>query len=282
MAFNFQVDSLEDLPEAVREHYVERNGKFEIVVNGAKTQGDVDRVMESLKKERGEHDVTKAKLRSFGEFTPESVEQTLADLDDTRLQLTAAKKEGGPTDEDIDKLVEGRTLQRVKPIERKMAQLTTQLEETTGANRSLIQEKTRGNILTDVFAAARVKEIGITDDALLPGADVELWAERVFERTEDGKTISKEGVGVTPGLSPKEVFVDLKASGQRRHWFGATVGAGARKGGSGNDPTDNPFKEGPGFNLTKAARIAQDDPARAKRLAKAAGQEDLLPANLRD
>jgi hypothetical protein len=276
MAFEFQVDSLEGLPEAVREHYVERNGKFEIVVNGVKTQGDVDRVMGSLKKEREEHDITKAKLRSFGEFTPETVEATLAELEDTRLQLAAIKKEGGPADEDIEKLVESRTQQRVKPIERKLSQLTTQLEELTGVNKSLIHEKTRGNILADVLEAGRLKEVGIDADALAPGADVELWAERVFERTEDGKTISKEGVGVTPGLSPKEVFIDLKASGQRRHWFGVTQGAGA-PGSKGGADQDNPFKEGKGFNLTKAAQIVRDDPARAERLAKAAGREDLLP-----
>lgn len=277
MAFEFQVDSLDGLPEGVREHYVERNGKFEIVVTGAKTQGDVDRVMQSLVKERGEHDVTKAKLRGFGEFTPETVEQTLADLEDTKLQLKAVKQEGGPKDEDIEALVESRTQQRVKPVERKLAQLTTQFEELTGTNRSLIEEKTRGNILTDVLADARLKEVGIDSDALAPGADVELWAERVFERTEDGKTISKEGVGVTPGLSPKEVFIDLKAGGQRRHWFGSTHGAGARGGkGGGGDDKENPFKEGPGFNLTKAAQIVRDDPERAARLAKAAGREDLL------
>jgi hypothetical protein len=278
MALEFQVDSLDGLPEEVREHYVERNGKFEVVVNGMKTQGDVDRVMLSLRKEREEHDGTKAKLRGYGEFTPETVEQTLAELEDTKLQLAAIKKEGGPADEDIEKLVESRTQQRVKPVERKLGQLTTQLEELTGVNRSLIEEKTRGSILGDVLADARLKEVGVDPDALEPGGDVELWAERVFERTEDGKTISKEGVGVTPGLSPKEVLTDLKASGQRRHWFGSTHGAGAKgnKGGGGKDE-HNPFKEGSGFNLTKAAEIIRDDPERAARLAKAAGREDLLP-----
>lgn len=281
MPLKYQVESLEDVPEALREFYVERNGRYEITVEGMKTQGDVDRVMQALTKERDAHDASKAKLRAYGEYTPEAVEKALAELEDTKIQLAAVKRDGGPKEEDIEKLVESRTLQRVRPLERQLQQLQTKTQELTGVNQSLIQEKTRSTILGDVFTAARLKEVNVIPDVLEPNGDVELWAERVFERTDDGRTISKEGVGVTPGLSPKEVFVDLKAAGLRRHWFGDTVGSGALPGTRPSDGGLNPFKDGSGFNLTEAMRLCQSDPARAKRLAKAAGREDLLPAALR-
>lgn len=277
MALKHSVETLEDIPEAVREHYVERNGQFEVQVEGMKTQGDVDRVMDSLRKERLDHDSVKARVRGFGEHTPESIETLTASLADAQLLLDAAKRDGGPSDDDIEKLVEGRTLQRVKPLERKIRQLGESVEELTGSNKTLVAEKKSGKILKTVLDAAAVKDIGISADAL---PDVELWAERVFEEDDSGRIISKDGMGVTPGLSPKEVFVDMKASGQRRHWFGPTIGAGAIGGSGGGDLGANPYSK-EGFNLTKAARLSQTDPARAKRLAKAAKREDLLPPELR-
>lgn len=278
MALKHQVATLEDVPEPLREHYIERDGKYEIQVEGMKTVEDVSRVMESLRKERLDHDQAKARVRGFGEHTPESIETLTASLEDTQLRLDAASKEGGPSDDDIDKLVENRAQQRVRPLERKITQLGTELESITGVNKKLAAEKRSGAILKDVLDAATAKDVGITADAL---PDVELWAERVFEQDDSGRILSKDGMGVTPGLSSKEVFADMKSSGQRRHWFGATVGAGATGGtGSGNDSASPYTKEG--YNLTKAAQLSRSDPARAKRLAKAANREDMLPKALRD
>ncbi len=278
MAFQFQVDSLDDIPEGNREHYVERNGKFEIQVEGLKTQGDVDRVMESLRKERVDHDQAKARARGFGDHTPEGIETLTAQLEDAKLLLDAAKKDGGANEEDIEKLVESRTLQRVRPLERQIKKLGEEVSSLTGSNSTLVAEKRSSAILKSVLDAATVKEVGVSPDAL---PDVELWAERVFEVGEDSRVLSKDGMGVTPGLTPKEVFTDMKAGGQRRHWFGATVGAGA-SGGAGGDAGANPFQKGKTYNLTRAAQLTRSDPARAKRLAKAAGREELLPKSLRD
>jgi len=278
MALKHQVDSLEEIPETLREHYVERGGKYEIAVEGMKTVEDVTRVMESLRKERLDHDSAKARVRGFGEHTPESIETLAAKLEDAELRLKTMSKEGGPSDEDIEQLVETRTLQRVRPIERKLSQLGTEVDNLTGENKQLTAERRRGTILKNVLDSATTKDIGISGDAL---PDVELWAERVFEVDESGKVISKDGMGVTPGLSPKEVFTDMKASGQRRHWFGPTVGAGATGGSGSVEAGTNPFVEGKGFNLTKASQLTVNDPARAIRLAKAAGREDLLPSRLR-
>ncbi|MEE8551522.1 MAG: hypothetical protein V3T08_09755 [Gemmatimonadota bacterium] len=275
--FKSQVDTLEEIPEGNREHYAERNGKYEIQVEGMKTQADVDRVMESLRKERVDHDKAKARARGFGEHTPESIEALAGQFEDTKLLLDAAKRDGGPNEDDLEKLVENRTLQRVKPLERRVKQLGDEIQTLTGSNQQLVAEKRSNAILKNVLDAATLKDVAVSVDAL---PDVELWGERVFEVTEDGRVVSKDGVGVTPGLTPKEVFTDMKAAGQRRHWFGQTVGAGAGGGAGGTDTGTNPFSE-KGFNLTKAAQLTVSDPARAVRLAKAAGREDLLPSRLR-
>lgn len=277
MSFKFQVDTLDEVPEGNREHYVERNGKYEIQVEGMRTQGDVDRVMGSLKKERTDHDQAKARVRGFGEHTPDSIEELVVKIEDQRLLLDAANREGGPSDSDIEQLVETRTLQRVRPLERQVKRLGDELQTITGSNDALVAEKRSGSILKNVLDAAVHKDVAVSADAL---PDVELWARQVFETTEDGRIVSKDGVGVTPGLSPKEVFVDMKAAGQRRHWFGPTVGAGAKGGSTGVDSGINPFSK-EGFNLTKAAQLTVSDPARAVRLAKAAGRLELLPARLR-
>ena len=56
MALKAILDSLTDIPEALHGEYVERNGKFELQVEGMKTQGDVDRLQTALTKERNNHD----------------------------------------------------------------------------------------------------------------------------------------------------------------------------------------------------------------------------------
>lgn len=276
MAFEFLVDSLDGIPEDQHEHYVEKDGRFEIQVKGMKTQGDVDRVTLALKKERTNHGKAKERLQTFGEHTPDTLDKLTSDLEEAQLRLDEKGTDGGPSDEAIDKLVETRVLSRVRPLERKLKTLGDEVDTLTGENKGLVGEKRSASILKSVLDAATGKDIAVTSDAL---ADVELWAKHVFEVTDDGDVVSRDVTGISPGLAPKDVFADMKASGTRRHWFGATTGAGA-SGGSGGDSGTNPFHKDT-RNLTKIGQMVQADPKRAQRLAKAAGAEDLLPANMR-
>jgi hypothetical protein len=272
---NMIVDSLDELPEDVRAEYEERDGKFQLQVSGAFSKIDRDKLTESLRKERDISKTAGAGVKAFGTWTPETIHTLEGERDQLSIELAASKKEGGPTDEDIDKIVEARVVARLAPVERKLNQSTELVQSLTGERDSLAKAQTKGKILRAVVGAFGAKDLGANPDA---SVDVELWAAGNFEVDDDGKVVSKDGPGIVPGLNPGEVFKDMRDNNQRPHWFGRTVGAGASgsDGGKNNDG-DNPFKinkdTGRPVNFTQASAMVRDDPARAKRLAQAAGAQ---------
>jgi len=146
---------------------------------------------------------------------------------------------------------------------------------------SLLGERRTSKIVGTVADPGLLKDAGIVPDAV---EDIKLWALHNFDVDDDGNVVSKETLG-TPGLSPKEVYADLKSQGMRRHWFGITKGAGAGGGKPGESFGDNPFEKGK-FNLTKIGAIVRQDPKKAVRMAKAASKDGYdatkhLPKELR-
>lgn len=274
MAVRAIVESLDDIPEALRPEYVEQDGKYVLQLEGGFTQADRDRLQRALAKERDDHKGTREKLRKYGDATPERFEELNNENEDLKLQLDTLKTQD---DEDrtkkIEELAERRALARIKPLERKMQALQEDFQAVSGERDNLKQEKHRSRIVNAVTNSSLLKEVGVVPDAV---EDVELWALSNFDTDDEGNVVSKDTLG-TPGLSPKDVFMDMKNAGQRRHWFGTTTGAGA-SGGSGKESfADNPFTGGrnhPKFNLTKIASLCRRDPRLAVRMAKAASTKD--------
>lgn len=278
MSLTAVVENLDGVDEAFHSLYTERDGKFEITgIEGMRTSADVERVQEALRKERIVASGYKTKLGGFGERTPETIEEMETQVEDLTTQIEGLKREGGPNDEDLDKLVETRSVARIRPIERTLAKVTKQLEEITGERNTLAAERTRGSVVAAVERAAQSKDVLVEKEVLSSG-DIADWAARVFEIV-DGETVSREGLpGVSQGLTPEQVFLDMKESGNRSYWFGATKGAGA-SGGKGGDMQggENPFainkETGRPNNMTKAGQLVKSDPVRAGRLFVAAGKK---------
>ncbi len=274
---NMIVDTLEDVPEGAREHYEERDGKFQLDLKGGFSQIDRDKLHDSLRAERGLHTTAKEQVRAFGEHTPETISILEGERDQLSIELVALKKDGGPTGEDLDKLVEARVLSRLAPVERNLQRATKEVGTLTTEVGDLRSARSKDTVLRDVLGAFGAKDLGMNQDAR---PDVELWATSVFEVADGGKVVSRDGVGVTPGLSPAEIFKDMKDQGQRRHWYGATQGAGASGGSGSADHGENPFTlvDGKVESLTKASAMWAADPARAKRLCIAAKAQHLFPS----
>ena len=275
MALDVTVDSLNDVPESLHDQYEERDGHFVLQLNGAYSRADRDALKRSLDASRSEFKDTKSKLAEFGEHTPDGITELIDRAEDLKIQLDLAKKEGGPSDEDISALVEQRLPGRVRPLERQIEKLASQLEAVVAERDGFSGALKTGRIQAALTSAVSDKAVGITSDAL---PDVELWGSHVFEEDEAGNIVSKDVNGITPGLSPLDVLKDMRASGQRRHWFGQTAGAGATGGPGVGVSGDNPFKlekNGKPANITAAAMLIKNDFPRAKRLAQAAGEEAL-------
>lgn len=258
MALKAVLDSIDDLPEDVKKEYVEKNGKFELQVEGMKTQGDVDRLQSALTKERNDHKAVRERLGLLGE---RKIEDVLSQLD--RIPELEAAAAGKLDEKQLDQLVEGRIRTKLAPIERERDQLRGQLGEKDKIIEGYtVKERTR--MIHDAVrsAASSVK--------LLPEAleDALMLAERVFEVGEDGKVTTRDNVGVTPGVDPTVWFSDLQ--NKRPHWWGPSQGGGAggNRGGSGGGA--NPWSA-EGWNMTAQGQILKENATRAEQLAKAAG-----------
>jgi hypothetical protein len=259
MALNAIHETLDEIPEQYRDLYSERDGKFELTgIQGVKTTADTDRLTESLRKERSEHDATKAKFRPWAELKHDEVMASLDRIPE--LEAAAADK---IDDTKLDEMVERRITTRLAPLERENAELKSNLEEATGQVGEL-----SGTInSTKIKDALRKAATGskIIDTAV---ADV-LGHERVFELTEDGQVRTKEGVGVTPGLEPDVWLKDRMED--RPHWWPPSKGGGAGgSGGSGGLTGNNPW-HADHWNLTEQGKAYNENPDKAKQMAEAVG-----------
>lgn len=163
----------------------------------------------------------------------------------------------------IEALVETRIKSRLAPIERERDQLKTTVAEKDGIISGYEGEK-RTRAIHDTIRTAAGK-LGLLPSAL---DDALLYGERVLEVDASGNVVTKDNVGVTPGLSPEVWLGDLKNT--RSHWWGQTQGGGGTGGGGGNRFPNNPFSA-EHWNLTEQGKAIKADRAKAEQMAKSAG-----------
>lgn len=255
------VDSLDGVPEALHGFYVESGGKFTLQVTGLPAQGDVTRLNEALRKERADHKTVKDQLNSITENGSRKPEDVIADL--ARIPELEATQ-GQIDDDKLNTIVEARIKSRLGPVERERDQLKAQVGEKDKTIEGF-QAKDRTRTIHDKVREDAVKA------KLLPEAveDALLLADRIMEVDDAGNVVTKDNVGVTPGISPSVWLTDVQKS--RPHWWGPSQGGGGtgNRGGTG-DTNTNPFTH-EHWNMTEQGKILSTDRAKADQLAKAAG-----------
>jgi hypothetical protein len=264
MFIELNYDSAEEVPEAVKALYTEKDGKMTLTgVRGMKTVQDVTNVQEALRKEREDHASVKNVLKGWGSLNPEEV---LPKLDRfAELEAAAADK---LDDAAINKLVEGRIGQRTAPLERKITELSEQRDAT---NLELLGLK--GGIQTrDMNDAVRSMA---TEMKVLPSAiaDVEIIVSSYLERdVNTGQFIVKANVaGATPGSDIRGLLKDMRNS--RPHWWAPSAGGGAGGGGFNGDGGENPWSSR-GWSLTaQGAFVKTHGVAKAEEAAKSANSK---------
>jgi len=256
--FEENYDSEDGIPSEVRHLYKEKDGQFVLIGAGElKTGDDIAKVMEGLRKERVEHSKTKHKLSQFGDLDPDEIHVKL----DRIAELEAAS--GGNIDDDkINTIVETRIKTKTSPLERQIQKLTSERDELTGTVASYQTKETKRTIHDVIRKAAGTAKIRDTaiEDALLVG-------ENIFQVDESGNVVTRDNVGVTPGVDPFVWLSEVKTS--RPHWWPESQGAGA-KGGDGGVGGKNPFSKD-GWNLTEQGSLIKENRARAEQMAKSAG-----------
>lgn len=253
-------EDFEALDPIIQAEYKEVSGKWLLDAPDMKPITEFNTVHTALAKERDDHKKTKTALGAFGALKPEEVQVQLARIPE--LEIKAA---GQVDDKKIEEIVNTRIHAKLAPVERERDQLKTQVAEKDTAIREFgVKEKTR-TIKDEVGKVVRAAKVLSTaeEDALM-------LAERVFEVDDTGNVVTKDNVGVTPGIKPDVWLQDMQS--KRPHWWAPNQGGGAGNSGKGNSVLNNPFSA-EHWNLTEQGIMAKTDLAKAQRYAKAAGVE---------
>ena len=234
MTIRATYDTADDIPEAHRDLFTERGGKFELTgVDGIQTDANIKRIEEALRKEKHDHGETRQKLHAWDGLEHDDV---AARLD--RIPALEAAAEGKGTDEEqIRKLVDARVIQERAPLDREAKKLRRELAQAAEQVANLEQADRMGRIERGASKALTGK---IHEDAV---DDALLQAGRMFEVAADGAIVTRDGVGVTPGLDPA-AWVDEMLT-KRRHWLPPSSGGGASGSGRGTGGGSSTTTTGP-------------------------------------
>jgi len=266
MALSATHDNLDDIPETYRELYSEKNGKYELTgIAGIKTQFDIDRLQGSLHKAQADNKALKEKFSIWEDFEYEDV---IAKLDRMpELEAAAADKlDDAGIEEIVTKRLNGTLNSKLAPVERQLKKMTEERDVYLLERDAFIAENQTRAIHDDVRAAlVKAKVIPEAhDDALM-------LAERLFEVREDDKAvITKDNVGITPGVNAELWLQDVQTT--RPHWWAPSQGGGARPGAQGAAGfAQNPWSPA-NWNMTKQGEIHKmHGPEKAAQMAQAAG-----------
>lgn len=261
-------DSITDVPENFRELFEEKDGKALLkrdAIEGVKTQGDIDRVQDTLKKERKAREEAEKKAKAFERIGDRDPEELLA-LADENAELKAKLEAGGDkkSDDAVQKLIDAAVARAKGPLERDLAKFKGEAETFRKQADELSGTIKRSKLESELTrAATAIKVRGEAIDDVLRYQDL-------FEVTEDGQVVTKSDVkGVSAGLDPQGWLAEMQQS--KPHWWPDSSGGGARGGnGAGAVNGHNPFAKG-AANLTKASQLMRSDPGKAEAYAKAAG-----------
>lgn len=261
MALKAIIAKLDEVDEKYRDLYVEKDGKFELQVEGMKTQADIDRQLAANTKERTAHDETKKKLKAaetkiadFGDLDPDDVTSKLEKLQ----QLEAAGT--NPDASKIQGLVDAAVQERIK---RETQKLTRSLETTSEQVRTLTAERdglttriTQREMDDHIRASALEAKV---IDAAVPDLLILSRGEFTFV---DGKPQTSDG------RTPGQWLEDRKKVSP--YYWPQAKGAGAQGGNGEGGGGPNPFTHD-GWNQTAQSQAYKANPAKAIEMAKSVG-----------
>ena len=266
MKLKLSYNSQEDIPNGYEALYTEKDGKWVLTgIEGMKTQEDITRLSESLRKEREDHKKVKDILAKLGgpELDADALVEKLDEYEELKLRVESG--EGGKIDDKkVEELVEQRVQRRLAPVERERDRLKTRNTELENENGTLKGTITRGTVESELRRHATEGKVvtSALDDILDIGANI-------FEVAEDGAVVTKQGVrGVAAGITPDVWLSDMKE--KRPHWWPASQGGGAGGSGGSNGTGVNPWTKD-NWSIEAQAQLVRTDPGKADRLAKAAG-----------
>lgn len=258
-------DSLDAVPEALREHYKEGDdGKYHLQVEGMVAKERVDEFRENNVALRQQTETLQGQLKAFGDVTPERVKE-LETLDRKVKDKELYDKDG------IEAVVSERTAEMQRQHEAQVGNVKSELEKATEAAEAHRRRLHQHVISSNVSRAAM--KAGVRKEAI---ADAQLLAQQNWTVNEQERPVMANEKGEVvygkDGVSPLTVeeWFD-KQREERPHWFEASSGGGSTGGGRTSAGSANPWQKA-SWNLTQQGQIYKADPDKARRLAAEAGR----------
>jgi hypothetical protein len=175
MKLKYQYDKIEDVPEALKDSYVEKAGKWLLDVD-LKQADDFKTVWQEVLTLRKEREDLSGKVSGFGELTPDEVKAMQDRIKEMEASASLAKD---PTE--VQKLAEEITKQRTKPLLSDIAALKAQQEalakERDQYQRTLLDKelesklrnttngKIRDKAFMDIYNAAKLEGLKWNKDS---------------------------------------------------------------------------------------------------------------------
>lgn len=267
MALKYSLESVDDLPESLREHYREEGGKYFLDAEGIKPLADFDKVQNALLAERKEKKEYKDKHSAWeSRFTGKTPDEIAAQLE--RIPLLEADSQKSVDKTKVNEIIETTVRQRMSPLEHENGKLKQALAEHEQTINQFRQNERR-RTLHDAVRGIAVKE-GYQESAYAnaEGA-LMLLAERNFTINDMGDVVvADESKILTPGLGLREALVEVK--NLYPYLVKGSMGGGASGSNGANGQVNNPFKQN---NKTIRGQFMKENPDKWQKLMRDAGLE---------
>lgn len=261
LELEYSYDSADDIPAEFASLYSEQGGKFVLAkVRGIAPADSVRRLESALQKERNDHKQVKQQIAGLGR----PIDEVLAELD--RIPELEAQAQGKGTDpEAIDKIVKA----RMAPLERQLQTITAERDSVKQEIEGYRTRETKAKIKDAVLSAAtgaKLRQSAIEDAVT--------YAQLHMTVDDNGNVVTKDGVGVTPYLTPADWLNEMLP--KRPHWVEGSAGGGSHGSGGNGHTGEDPYSAD-GWNVSKQMQLWKTNQPLAKRLAEKNGVDPLKP-----
>lgn len=263
MALKYEIESLEELDSNFHNLYAKVGEKFVLDIDGVKPLSEFNNVYSALQKERNDTKIAKQKLAAFGDLNAETVVAQLARI----TELEELSKGTHFDDAKLEEMSNARANAKIQPYKTENEMLT---KRVTDSEQRVMHFETveRQRRMADEFIS-KIKAAKIDPRF---EETVMMKAERLFVETEEGKFLTREGLTGVVGYLPFEVWLGEQQA-INPHYWGDSLGGGAKGSGSAMYAGNNPFIGGITGNVTEQMRIERENPALASQLQKAAAMQ---------
>jgi len=250
MAIKAVVETLDDVPEALKEHYKETENGYELDLGESiREHSGAQSLKNALDTER---DKRKKAIEDRDKYK-EAADKLPEDFDPEEYERLKANGEGG---EEVQKKVEEARERERKKWEKKLNEATEERDQYKENYTSTKKDNGLKDALSQVNVVSDLKEYA-----------EEYWSNRT-QIDEDGNLVTSDGTPL------QDAVKEWAESDKGKHFIAApgNGGGGAPGGKNAGGSPDNPWKKD-SFNLTHQMEILNKEPDKAKRLKAEAGVE---------